>query len=250
MRILVVEDEKNVANIIKLCLEAEQCEVRLAADGAEGLKLALENSFDLILLDWMLPIMDGLSVVKDLRTRENLTPVLMLTAKDSTADMVAALDSGSDDFLCKPFSFTVLLARMRALVRRSELTRELRFADLRLNPVSHKAWREDAELSLSAKEYELLEYFMRNPNKIVTRPMIAHHVWDCTIASNVIDVYINYLRKRIGHEIGKKLLHNVRGLGYILREEVRPPVHESRWESAGDSRVPFPKPVNRIKVPN
>jgi DNA-binding response OmpR family regulator len=249
MRVLVVEDEKNVANIIRLGLEAERCEVRTAADGEEGLRLALENSFDLILLDWMLPRKDGLCVVMDLRGQKNFTPVLMLTAKDSFEDIIAGLDSGCDDYLCKPFTFAVLLSRMRALVRRSALAKdaELRFADLRLNPVSHRVWRKDAELNISAKEYELLEYFMRNPNKIITRTMIARHAWDSTIenASNVIDVYINYLRKRIGHQAGKKLIHTVRGLGYILKEEVRPPVLESRWEFTVDSRIPFPKPHDR-----
>jgi len=247
MRVLVVEDEKTVANIIRLGLEAERCEVRIAADGEAALKLALENQFDLILLDWMLPNKDGLSVVKDLRIQKNITPVLMLTARDSTADIVAALDAGSDDYLCKPFTFTVLLSRMRALVRRSELMRveELRFADLRLNPVSHKVWRRDTELILTAKEYQLLQYFMRNPNKVITRPVIALHAWDCTVdhASNVIDVYINYLRNSIGCEAGKNLIHTVRGLGYILKEEAQPPLLAGRRKRGGDSRSPFPKPL-------
>jgi DNA-binding response OmpR family regulator len=248
MRVLIVEDEKNVANIIRLGLEAERCEVLIAADGEAGLKLALENPFDLILLDWMLPKKDGLSVVKDLRIQKNITPVLMLTARDSTADIVAALDAGSDDYLCKPFTFTVLLSRMRALVRRSELMRggeELRFADLRLNPVSHKVWRRDTELILTAKEYHLLQYFMRNPNKVITRPVIALHAWDCTVdhASNIIDVYINYLRNSIGCEAGKNLIHTVRGQGYILKEETQPPVLASRRKRGGNSRIPFSKPL-------
>jgi len=245
MRVLVVEDEKNVANIIRRGLEAERCEVHIAADGEEGLKLAMEGPFDLILLDWMLPKRDGLSVVKDLRLQKNITPILMLTAKDSLKDIVAGLDSGCDDYLCKPFTFTVLISKMRALMRRSELARgaELRFADLRLNPVTHRVWRKDTELHLRGKEYEMLEYFMRNPNKVVTRQMIARHVWDCTVdnGSNVIDVYINYLRKSIGRGADKKLIHSVRGLGYILKEEVWPPVLGSRLEGSEDSKVPFPK---------
>ncbi|OGU11860.1 MAG: DNA-binding response regulator, partial [Geobacteraceae bacterium GWC2_58_44] len=147
MRILVVEDEKKVASFIKRGLEEEQYEVHTAADGEEGLKLALEKAFDLIVLDWMLPKKDGLSVLKELRERKNVTPILMLTAKDSVEDIVAGLDSGSDDYLTKPFAFAELLARVRALMRRSELDRgaEIRFGDLRLDPVTHKVWRKDKE---------------------------------------------------------------------------------------------------------
>jgi heavy metal response regulator len=223
MRILVVEDEKKVASFIKRGLEEEQYEVSTAADGEEGLKLALEKQFDLIVLDWMLPKKDGLSVLKDLRERKNVTPILMLTAKDSVEDIVAGLDSGSDDYLTKPFAFAELLARVRALMRRSELDRgaEIRFADLRLDPVTHKVWRKEKEIDLTAKEYGLLEYFMRNPHQVLTRTMIAEHVWDYTFDSftNIIDVYVNYLRKKIDRDADKKLIHTVRGVGYILKEE-------------------------------
>jgi DNA-binding response OmpR family regulator len=171
----------------------------------------------------MLPKKDGLSVLKDLRERKNVTPILMLTAKDSVEDIVAGLDSGSDDYLTKPFAFAELLARVRALMRRSELDRgaEIRFADLRLDPVTHKVWRKDKEIDLTAKEYGLLEYFMRNPHQVLTRTMIAEHVWDYTFDSftNIIDVYVNYLRKKIDREADKKLIHTVRGVGYILKEE-------------------------------
>lgn len=223
MRILVVEDEKKVASFIKRGLEEEQYEVHTAADGEEGLKAALDKAFDLIVLDWMLPKKDGLSVLKELRERKNVTPVLMLTAKDSVEDIVAGLDSGSDDYLTKPFAFAELLARVRALMRRSELDRgaEIRFGDLRLDPVTHKVWRKDKEIDLTAKEYGLLEYFMRNPHQVLTRTMIAEHVWDYTFDSftNIIDVYVNYLRKKIDREADKKLIHTVRGVGYILKEE-------------------------------
>ncbi|TGU74396.1 MULTISPECIES: response regulator transcription factor [Geomonas] len=223
MKILVVEDEKKVASFIKRGLEEEQYEVTTAADGEEGLKLALEKPFDLIVLDWMLPKKDGLSVLKELRERKNVTPILMLTAKDSVEDIVAGLDSGSDDYLTKPFAFAELLARVRALMRRSELDRgaEIRFADLRLDPVTHKVWRKDKEIDLTAKEYGLLEYFMRNPHQVLTRTMIAEHVWDYTFDSftNIIDVYVNYLRKKIDRDADKKLIHTVRGVGYILKEE-------------------------------
>lgn len=223
MRILVVEDEKKVASFIKRGLEEEKYEVETALDGEEGLKMAAEKPYDLVVLDWMLPKKDGLSVVKELREKKNATPVLMLTAKDSLEDIIAGLDSGSDDYLTKPFAFAELLARVRALLRRSEMDKgaEIRFADLRLDPVTHKVWRKDKEIDLTAKEYGLLEYFMRNPNQVLTRTMIADHVWDYTFDTftNIIDVYVNYLRKKIDREADKKLIHTVRGVGYIFKEE-------------------------------
>ena len=223
MRILVVEDEKKVLSFIKRGLEEEQYEISTAMDGEEGLKMAIEKNFDLIILDWMLPKLDGLSVLKELKNQKNPTSILMLTAKDSVEDIVAGLDSGSDDYLTKPFAFAELLARVRALLRRSEQDRgaEIRFNDLRLDPVSHKVWRRDKEIDLTAKEYGLLDYFMRNPNEVLTRTMIAEHVWDYTFDSftNIIDVYVNYLRKKIDRDAAKKLIHTVRGVGYILKEE-------------------------------
>ncbi len=223
MRILVVEDEKKVLSFIKRGLEEEKYSVETAMDGEEGLKMALDTPYDLIVLDWMLPKKDGLTMVKELRAKKTITPVLMLTAKDSVEDIVAGLDSGSDDYLTKPFAFAELLARVRALLRRVEQDRgaEIRFADLRLDPVTHKVWRKDKEIGLTAKEYGLLEYFMRNPNKVVTRTMIADNVWDYTFDSftNIIDVYVNYLRKKIDRGAEKKLIHTVRGVGYIFKEE-------------------------------
>ncbi len=223
MRILVVEDEKKVSSFIKRGLEEEKFEVDVAADGEEGLKLAMERVYDLLVLDWMLPKRDGLSVLKEMRDRRVSTPVLMLTAKDTVEDIVAGLESGSDDYLTKPFAFAELLARVKALIRRSEMDRgaELRFGDLRLDPVTHKVWRGDKEIDLTAKEYALLEYFMRNPNQVLTRTMIADHVWDYTFDSftNIIDVYVNYLRKKIDRDADKKLIHTVRGVGYILKEQ-------------------------------
>jgi heavy metal response regulator len=223
MRILVVEDEKKVANFIKRGLEEEKFEVDTAFDGEEGLQLAIEGAYNLIILDVLLPKRDGLSVVKELRARKLMTPVLMLTAKDSLEDIVAGLNSGSDDYLSKPFAFAELLARVRALLRRSELERgaEIRFADLRLDPVTHKVWRKDKEIDLTAKEYGLLEFFMRNPNQVLTRTTIAEHVWDYVFDSftNIIDVYVNYLRKKVDRDSDTKLIHTVRGVGYILKEE-------------------------------
>ena len=223
MRILVVEDEKKVASFIKRGLEEEKFEVDTAFDGEEGLQLAIEGAYNLIILDVLLPKRDGLSVVKELRARKLMTPVLMLTAKDSLEDIVAGLNSGSDDYLSKPFAFAELLARVRALLRRSELERgaEIRFADLRLDPVTHKVWRKDKEIDLTAKEYGLLEFFMRNPNQVLTRTTIAEHVWDYVFDSftNIIDVYVNYLRKKVDRDSDTKLIHTVRGVGYILKEE-------------------------------
>jgi heavy metal response regulator len=223
MRILVVEDEKKVANFIKRGLEEEQFAVDVAYDGEEGLYMGQTNPYDLILMDLMLPKMDGLAVIRELRTRNIMTPVLCLTAKDAVDDIVSGLDSGSDDYLTKPFAFAELLARVRALLRRGSQDRgaEIRFADLRLDPVEHKVWRNNKEIELTAKEYGLLEYFMRNPNQILTRTMIAEHVWDYTFDSftNIIDVYVNYLRKKVDRDYEKKLIHTVRGVGYILKEE-------------------------------
>ncbi len=222
MRILVVEDEKKVASFIKRGLEEENFAVDVAYDGDEGLYLAENNPYDVILMDLMLPKKDGLSVIRELRDKEISTPVLCLTAKDSVEDIVSGLDSGSDDYLTKPFAFGELLARVKALARRTAKDRgaEIYFADLRLDPVTHKVWRANKEIDLTAKEYGLLEYFMRHPNEVLTRAMIAEHVWDYTFDSftNIIDVYVNYLRKKIDRDFEKKLIHTVRGVGYVLRE--------------------------------
>jgi DNA-binding response OmpR family regulator len=222
MKILVVEDEKKVAGFIKRGLEEDNYEVTVTYDGADGFKQALENDFSLVVLDLMLPKMDGLMVVRELRAAGKRTPVLMLTARDTTEDIVSGLEAGSDDYLTKPFAFAELLARVRALLRRGEQDRgaEISFADLRLDPVTHKIWRDDKEIDLTSKEYGLLEYMMRNPNKVLSRAMIAEHVWDYAFDSftNIIDVYINYLRRKVDKEHPTKLIHTVRGQGYILRE--------------------------------
>lgn len=223
MKILVVEDEKKVASFIKRGLEEEGFSVDVAYDGEEGLYMAEANPYALILMDLMLPKKDGLTVIRELRAKGNQTSVLCLTAKDTVDDIVAGLNSGSDDYLTKPFAFAELIARVRALLRRGSMDRgaELRFADLRLDPVAHKVWRGDRELDLTAKEYALIEYFMRNPNQVLTRTMIAERVWDYTFDSftNIIDVYVNYLRKKIDRDFDKKLIHTVRGVGYVLKEE-------------------------------
>jgi heavy metal response regulator len=223
MRILVVEDEKKVASFIQRGLEGEGFTVEVAYDGESGVEIASQSSFDLILMDVMLPKMDGLQAIKTLREKGVDYPVLCLTAKDTVEDIVSGLDSGSDDYLTKPFAFAELLARVRALVRRGTQERgaEITYADLRLDPVAHKVWRGDSEIDLTAKEYALLEFFMRNPETTLTRTMIAEHVWDYTFDSftNIIDVYVNYLRKKVDRDYAKKLIHTVRGIGYVLKED-------------------------------
>jgi len=222
MRILIVEDEKKVANFIKRGLEEDSYQVTLCYDGADGLKRASSDEFDLIILDCMLPKKDGLTVLHELRESGNQIPVLMLTAKAETADIVSGLDAGADDYLLKPFAFAELQARVRALIRRSEQDRgaEIRFADLRLDPVNHKVWRGQTEIALTAKEYNLLAYMVRNAGNVLTRANIADNCWEYPFETftNIIDVYINYLRKKVDGKFPTKLIHTVRGQGYILKE--------------------------------
>jgi len=222
MRILVVEDEKKVAGFIQRGLEEEGYSVDVAYDGEEGVQKAEVQTYDVILMDIMLPKKDGLAAIKELREKQIHTPVLCLTARDSVDDKVTGLDIGADDYLAKPFSFAELVARCRALIRRGSADRgaEIFFADLRLDPVAHKVWRSDTEIELTSKEYALMEYFMRHPNQPLSRAMIAENVWDYTFDSftNIIDVYVNYLRNRIDRDYDKKLIHTVRGQGYMLKE--------------------------------
>jgi len=222
MRILVVEDEKKVASFIQRGLEEEEFTVDVAHDGEEGVTVAGSVSYDLILMDVMLPKKDGLTAIREIREKQIETPVLCLTAKDTVDDIVSGLDVGSDDYLTKPFAFAELVARVKALIRRGSQDRgaELLFADLRLDPVSHRVWRDNTEIDLTSKEYALLEYFLRNANQVLTRTMIAEHVWDYTFDSftNIIDVYVNYLRKKVDRNYDKKLIHTVRGVGYVLKE--------------------------------
>jgi len=223
MRILVVEDEKKVASFLKKGLEEEYYAVDTAFDGEEGLALAQINEYDLIILDIMLPKVDGMEVLRRIRGNGSSVPILMLTAKDSIEDIISGLDSGSDDYLTKPFSFAELLARVRALLRRKmkEKTDILRVGDLSLSTSTHQVKRGERKIELTAKEYALLEYFMRNPNRILTRTLITEHVWDYHFdpSTNVVDVYVNYLRKKIDQGFEKKLIHTIRGSGYVMKEE-------------------------------
>lgn len=223
MRILVVEDEKKVAAFIKRGLEEEGYQVETVHDGQEGVQLAMERSYDLLILDVMLPRKDGLSVVRELRQTGKATPVLMLTARDTTDDIVAGLDAGSDDYLTKPFAFAELSARVRALSRRIGRDRgaELVIADLRMDPLTRKVWRGNREIELTTKEYGLLEFMVRNAGAVVTRNMIAEKVWEHSFESftNIIDVYVNYLRKKVDKGFDRKLIHTVRGQGYVFRAE-------------------------------
>lgn len=222
MKILVVEDEQKVAGFIQKGLEEEGYSVDIAYDGESGIEKAAGGDFNLILLDIMLPKKDGIAVIKELREKNNNTPILCLTARDSVDDKVAGLDVGADDYLAKPFAFAELIARCRALIRRGTSDRgaEIHFADLRLDPVAHKVWRAGNEVDLTSKEYALMEYFMRNPNRVLTRAMIAENVWDYSFDSftNIIDVYVNYLRNKVDRGYDKKLIHTVRGSGYVLKE--------------------------------
>jgi len=223
MKILVIEDEKRITSFIRKGLQYEGYTVDIAFDGATGFSKAQDESFDLIVLDVMLPEMDGVRLCAQLRDKGLATPVIMLTAKDSVDDRVKGLDAGADDYLVKPFSFKELLARIRSLLRRGEAVKQtiLQVDDLVLDPASREVKRGERLIELSRKEYGLLEYLMRNPNQVLTRTMIAEHVWNYDFDSftNTIDVYIRYLRKKVDVGEGKKLIKTVRGVGYKISDK-------------------------------
>lgn len=222
MRILVVEDEKKVGAFIKKGLEEELFNVDAASNGKEGLDLALTNEYDLIISDIMMPDMNGIQMIKELRSQHINTPILLLTIKDSTKDIVEGLNTGADDYLTKPFAFEELVARVRALLRRKDAQpgNTLSINDLTLDLISHKVTRNNNEIILTPREFGILEYLIRNKNKIVSRTKLIEHVYDFHFDSgtNVIDVYINKLRAKIDHEYETKLIHTVRGVGYIIKE--------------------------------
>ncbi len=222
-RLLIIEDEARIAQFVERALIYEGYRVSVARDGLTGLQIARDNPPDLVILDWMLPGLDGLEVCKRLRAASPV-PILMLTAKDDVKDRVVGLDAGADDYLVKPFSVDELLARVRALFRRSTPTSKpeiLRFADLTLDTGTHRAYRGDRAIDLTAKEYELLELFLRNPRQVLTRDVIFDRVWgyDFGGESNIIEVYVRYLRQKTEQGDEARLVHTVRGVGYVLREE-------------------------------
>src|SRR6266852_2488027 len=221
MRILLVEDDAKVASFIRKGLEEEQYQVDLAEDGETGLVHALSGEHDLLILDIMLPKRDGMSILTEVRRRHLDIPVLMLTAKDAVEDRVAGLNAGCDDYLPKPFAFTELLARTRALLRRraSEKSVLLRAGDLSLDPIAHRVTRAGRLIELTSREYALLQYFLQHQNQVLTRTMIVEQVWgyDFDNFSNVVDVYENYLRNKVDRGFEPKLIQTVRGVGYLLQ---------------------------------
>lgn len=222
MRILVLEDEKKVASFIKKGLEEELYKVDTAFNGKEGLELTYGNEYDLIISDIMMPFMNGIEYVREIRKNGITTPVLLLTVKDSTKSKIEGLDSGADDYLTKPFSFEELTARVRALLRRKDFIKEniLKAGELQLDLVAHKTTLAGEEVILTPKEYSILEYLLRNKNKVVSRTKLIEHVYDYHFDSgtNVIDVYINKLRNKLTHKDGKPFIRTVRGMGYSIKD--------------------------------
>lgn len=223
MRILLVEDDRKVASFVRKGLMEEGYAVDVAPDGETGLAMGLDRLHDVIILDVMLPGKPGFQVIRELRQAKIAIPVLLLTARDAVEDRVQGLDVGADDYLTKPFAFAELLARVRALLRRGATAQAslLRLADLTLDPAKRTVNRGGEVLPLTNREFALLEYFMRNPERVLTRTMIAEHVWDYSFDSttNVIDVYVNYLRKKIDTGRKRKLIHTLRGVGYVLKAD-------------------------------
>jgi len=223
MRVLIVEDHVKMAGLIRRGLRKEGMAADVAANGEDALRRAEATEYDAIVLDLMLPGVDGLEVCRRLRHGGVWTPVLMLTARDAVRDRVAGLDGGADDYLTKPFSYAELLARLRALVRRGPVERppELRVGDLRLDPARRQVWRGEAEIRLSPKEFSILETFMRRPGEVLSRFQLLEHAWDYDYEnrSNVVDSYIRLLRRKIDRPFGVETIETVRGVGYRLREK-------------------------------
>ncbi|MFY4728899.1 response regulator transcription factor [Nitrospira sp. BLG_2] len=222
MRILLVEDDADLAQFIRKGLKEEHYVVDVAADGEAGLALALDNSYDLMILDIMLPKLDGLTLCRRVRDQGISTPVLLLTARNTLETKVSGFDTGADQFMPKPFAFAELLARIRALLRRgnSQQIAHLQAADLRLDPASHRVWRAGQEISLTNKEYALLEFLLRNKNRVLTRTAIIEHVWDISYdpMTNIVDAHIRALRAKIDRDFSPPLIATVRGAGYMLEE--------------------------------
>ena len=225
MRVLIVEDEKKMAAVLKKGLEADNHRVTLAFDGRSGLDLASTMEFEVVVLDLMLPVIDGFEVARRLRKNNNQTPILMLTARDAVPDIVKGLDLGADDYLTKPFSFEVFLARLRSVARRGSVPRPtvLQVGDLVLNPASHQVTRGEREIHLSPTEFRLLELLMRRSGRVVPRDAIVDAVWDFDheVEENTLDTFIRLLRSKIDREHDHKLIQTVRGVGYTMREDPR-----------------------------
>jgi two-component system OmpR family response regulator len=222
MRVLLVEDEQNVATFLKKGLEEEFYTVDLAEDGAEGYSMAISKEYDCMILDVMLPEMSGIEICKKVRAAGIKTPILMLTALDSVGSKVEGLESGADDYLTKPFAFSELLARIRALLRRApDSLSELTLQDLRMDLLSRRVFRGDQEIVLTQKGFAILEYFLRNKGRVLSRTQIIENIWGYNFDpnTNVVDVHIKFLREKIDKEFEKKLIHTVRGAGYVLKAE-------------------------------
>jgi DNA-binding response OmpR family regulator len=225
MRILLVEDESKVARFIQQGLQAEGYEVEVASDGKVGEKKAQTESFDLILLDVLLPKKNGFEVLQTLRKEKVRTPIVMLTARGTTEDIVSGLDLGADDYLTKPFVFNELLARVRSHLRRGSQNKTiLRLADLQLDTITHKATRGGAGVELTTREYALLEFFLRNPGMLLTRSQLAKEIWgfDFDPGTNIVDVYVNHLRKKVDAGFSVRLIHTERGKGYYCSDKDLP----------------------------
>jgi two-component system copper resistance phosphate regulon response regulator CusR len=222
MKILVVEDEKGISKFIKQGFEEEAFAVDVAEDGMKGLELVNTNDYDVILLDWMLPKMNGMDLLISIRGVNIKTPIIFLTAKDSVDDVVLALNKGANDYIKKPFSFEELLARVRVQIRKdSTETSVLNIGDITMNVETHRVFRGEKEINLTQKEFALLEFLIRNKGKVCTRTRIIEHVWDIHFDydTSVIDVYINFLRKKLDTGKAKDYIHTIRGVGYIVKEE-------------------------------
>ena len=223
MTILVVEDEIKITRFIKRGLEMEHYTVDTAYDGEEALEKTEINNYDLIILDIMIPKIDGIETCRQIREKKIDTPIIMLTACDTVSDRIKGLDAGADDYLVKPFAFGELLARIRALLRREKSVKstKLQVGNLVLDPAMHEVYRDNREINLSSKEYRLLDYMMRRPGHVCTRTMIGEHIWgyNFTDESNVIDVYISYLRKKVDSGFQKKLIYTIRDVGYKIQDK-------------------------------
>ncbi len=220
MRILLIEDDRKAARLLTRGLQEEGFVVDVAYSGEEGDEKATVNDYDVVVLDWLLPGKQGIAVCRDLRTRGVAAPILMLTARDALGDRVAGLNAGADDYLTKPFAFAELLARIRALLRRSELTRPviLKVADLALDPLSHRVTRGGVVINLTPKEYAILEVLMRQAGEVVTRTRLAERVWETEhdALTNLVDVHVSHLRRKIDVAGAAPLIHTIRGRGYLV----------------------------------